>query len=86
MSNLVTTNIRLPREMIKALKIRAAEEGKNMSFLIREAVEEYLSEKIELTPSDYDEDPFAEIMGLVASGTKDGSVAHDRYLYGQQTS
>lgn len=80
----VTTNIRISKEMHKRLKLKAVEDNKSVSQLIREAIQGYFFEQKELQKGDYRSDSFINIIGMARSGIKDGSVAHDRYLYGKQ--
>jgi plasmid stability protein len=82
MSETVATNIRLPEEMLKALKYRAIEERKSMNQLVREAVETFLTAGP--GPESPEKDPMEEIIGIGRSGIKDGSSKHDRYLYGKK--
>ena len=42
---LVTTNIRMPKGYIKALKQEALQKEKSVSFLLRELVKEHLGER-----------------------------------------
>jgi predicted DNA-binding protein len=82
MSTTTATNIRLPEDLLKALKYRAIEEKKSMNQLIREAVEKYLGD---IAPSrGLDKDAFEEVIGIARSGIKDASSNHDRYLYGRR--
>jgi hypothetical protein len=83
MQDLVATNIRLPREKLKALKLKAVEEGKSVSQLIREAIELILPPQKTLTEEEFKNDPFFKIIGVCESGIKDGSVNHDKYIYGE---
>jgi len=81
MSARIATNIRVPEELLKALKHRAVEERKSLNQMICEAIEMALhgapkSERPE-------KDPFEEVIGIGRSGIKDGSSKHDRYLYGK---
>jgi predicted DNA-binding protein len=82
MSTNVATNIRLPGEVLKALKYKAIEEKKSINQLIREAIE--LSFITSAKPEKYAKDPFENIIGIAKSGIRDGSVKHDRYLYGKR--
>ena len=78
MQDLVATNIRLPREKLKALKFKAVEEGKSVSQLIREAVELIIPTQKTLTEEEFRNDPFFDIIGMYASESdKKGSVNHD---------
>lgn len=83
MHNYVATNIRLYGETLKALKIKAVEEGKSVSQLVREAVEQILKSGVQkIDRKEFENDSFFKIIGLGKSGIKDGSINHDRYLYG----
>lgn len=82
MSTNIATNIRLPEEVLKALKYKAIEERKSVNRLILEAVE------ASLIPAALNEkpprDPFEDIIGIAKTGIMDGSEKHDRYLYGEK--
>ncbi|MEK6576926.1 MAG: CopG family transcriptional regulator [Nitrospirota bacterium] len=80
MSTPVATNIRLPEEVLKALKYKAIEEKKSVNQLIREAIE--MSLGVAAQPEKHIKDPFEDVIGITKSGIKDGSTKHDRYLYG----
>lgn len=82
MSSNIATNIRLPKEVLKALKYKAIEEKKSVNQLIREAIEKFLATAIK--PERHTKDPFEDIIGIVKSGIKDGSKRHDSYLYGKK--
>jgi hypothetical protein len=79
MSTIVATNLRLPEELLKALKYKAIEEKTSVNQLIREAVE--LSLAAAAQPKSRGKDPFENIIGIAKSGIKDGSTKHDHYLY-----
>jgi hypothetical protein len=78
-----TTNVRLPHEDWRALKIRAAREEKSVGQLVREAIEMLLGRRP--APGDADRvgeaDPVYGLVGLVESGVRDGSERHDDVLY-----
>ena len=82
MSARIATNIRVPEELLKALKHRAVEERKSLNQMICEAIEMalYTAPKSERP----EKDAFEEVIGIGRSGIKDGSSNHDRYLYGKQ--
>jgi len=82
MASTVATNIRLPEEVLKALKYRAIEEKKSVNQLIREAIELSLGAETQIERQG--RDAFDEIIGIAKSGTKDASTKHDRYLYGKK--
>lgn len=83
MSLNVATNIRLPEDVLKALKYMAIEEKKSVNQLIREAIEKFLLATIQ--PERHKKgDSFEDIIGIAKSGIKDGSVKHDLYLYGKK--
>ncbi len=73
------TNIRLPEDLLKALRYRAIEEKKSMNQLIREAIEMALATVPR--PEDRKKDSFEDVIGIANSGIKDASSKHDRYLY-----
>ena len=91
MTEYVTTNIRLPKEMHRALKQRALDEEKSLAQIIRESVVQYLAsptgertdEQEALRRAEFEADPLWLIGtdGTVADVT-DGSINHDYYLYG----
>jgi len=79
MPSTVATNIRLPAELLKALKHRAVEERKSVNQMIREAIEISLNSAQKTKGPE--KDTFEEIIGIGRSGIKDGSSKHDQYLY-----
>ncbi len=78
MQSSISTNIRLPKEVWKAIKIRAAEEGRSMKDLILEGIEKVLQP--EQAKINEPKNPLTQFLGKVESSAPDGSVAHDRYL------
>ena len=82
MPTMTATNIRLPEDLLKALKYKAIEEKKSMNQLIREAIEMALGLAHRSAVSD--KDAFEEVIGIAQSGIKDASSKHDRYLYGRK--
>ena len=82
MPSTVATNIRLPEELLKALKHRAVEERKSVNQMIREAIERSLDSPPKA--GGVEKDVFEEVIGIGRSGGKDGSSRHDQYLYGSR--
>jgi plasmid stability protein len=82
MSVTVATNIRLPEDLLKALKYRAIEEKKSVNQLIREAIEMSLAAAPQT--KERQRDPLEDVIGIARSGIKDASSKHDRYLYGRK--
>lgn len=80
----VATNIRLPRETLEELKIRAVRGHKSLAQMVREAVEQTygLSKPKPKSLKEFHKDPIFSIIGICASGIKDGAVHHDRDIYG----
>jgi len=78
MPGTIATNIRLPKDLLKALKYRAIEEKKSMNQLIREAIE--MSLAIAPQSEEREKDSFENVIGIAKSGIKDASSKHDRYL------
>ena len=87
----VTTNVRLPKEMHRALKWRAVEENTSVAALIRESIARYLVEEQTTTVPSEDElasDPIFQLGSLTAESEvirgdrpTDGAVHHDRNIY-----
>src|SRR4030067_3437838 len=84
MSATIATNIRLPEDLLKALKYRAIEEKKSMNQIIREAIEMSLAAPPQA--EEREKDPFEEVIGIARSAIKDVSSKHQRYPYGRQRS
>jgi hypothetical protein len=76
----IATNLRLPEELLKALKYRAIEEKKSVNQIICEAIEQSLA--VTPQPEKVEIDPLEGVIGIARSGIKDASSKHDRYLYG----
>ena len=88
---IITTNIRLPEEQWKALKIRAVHAGSSVSELLRRAVAQILLGSAAVvknvasatkTKRLKKQDPFFGVIGLGKGGPSDDSTHHDTYLYG----
>ncbi|MFH0802124.1 MAG: ribbon-helix-helix domain-containing protein [bacterium] len=81
----VATNIRLPEEIHKMLRLRALQEGKSVSQLMREAAEHLLQGAFnkDLPEKEYRKDSFFKLAGFYADGVRDGSANHDHMLYGE---
>ena len=91
MTEYVTTNIRLPKDVYRQIKLRALEEEKSLAEIIRESVAQYLAgpQVVELrseggaTVDDWENDPLWLIgTDATIADVTDGSVNHDLYLYG----
>lgn len=81
----VSTNIRLQENVLKELKIKAAKENKSLAQLIRESVDYILGrEKKDLTNAQFKKDSLWNIVGMFENDISDGSVNHDRDLYGEK--
>lgn len=83
MSEYVTTNIRLPRDTLRSLKLLAVEEEKSVSQLIRECVNSRLGPSGR-SGDEFEADPFFEAGPLGPGGKKRGSEDHDKLLYGSR--
>jgi hypothetical protein len=91
MTEYVTTNIRLPKDLYREIKHRALEEEKSLAQIIRESVMQYLAapevaesrtEEAEAA-DDWENDPLWLIgTDPVMADVTDASVNHDLYLYG----
>ena len=79
MSEYKVTNVRLPAETLRELRLRAAENGKSIAHLVRESIASYLENRSR--PAEKDDDPFFSLGASGHSGLGDGSTTHDRHLY-----
>ena len=91
MTEYVTTNIRLPKDLYRQAKRRALDEEKSLAQIVRESIVEYLAEPqasgpeslAEDTSPDWENDPLWLIgTDPVMADVTDASVNHDLYLYG----
>ena len=83
MGSFVTTNVRLPKDLLAKLKFKAVGESKSVAQLVREAIQAYLSPP-EIKNIDYDSDPFNDLIGIAESDIRDGAANHDYYLYSRE--
>ncbi|MCL5985792.1 MAG: ribbon-helix-helix domain-containing protein [Actinobacteria bacterium] len=74
-------NLHLTDLQYRELKDKAHENNISMSWLVREAVDEYLTSKKRGYDFDPWEDPFTKAIGSMDTGDTDLSVNHDKYLY-----
>ena len=84
MTEYITTNIRLPVQLHRELKRRAAEENKSMAQVLREAAMQYIASDKPSRHEDVEDDDPLWLIGTdpVDLGVTDASVNHDLYLYG----
>ncbi len=85
MRDYVSTNIRLPSALHRALKHRAVAEGRSLADVVRESVETYLVGEARSPADDSDDwgdDPLAILWrNPVEADVNDGALLHDRYIY-----
>ena len=88
MQRTISTNIHLPEEVWRAVKIRAAEQGRSMKDLILEGRKGVLARSSPDTKESSAENASSSFkklclrfLGTAESGVTDGSVEHDRYIY-----
>ena len=91
MTEYVTTNIRLSKDLYRQAKRRALDEEKSLAQIVRESIAEYLAEPQISDPEslaedaslDWENDPLWLIgTDPVMADVTDASVNHDLYLYG----
>ena len=80
----IATNIRLPRKTLQELKIKAVHQHKSLAQMVRDAVEQVYGVPKPKTKSlkEFHKDPLFSIIGICSTGIKDGSIHHDREIYG----
>jgi len=81
MSQMVRTQIYLPRDMYDKLRQRSQREGIAMAEQIRLALGVYLADATASEGMLRPDDPLWELVGL-GEGPADASREHDRYIYG----
>ncbi len=70
-------------EAYRRLRLKAAEQRKSLSQLIREAVDvAYGAPGRRTTRREARHDPFVRIIGVCRTGVRDGALHHDRDIYG----
>lgn len=77
----ISTNIHIPEDLWRAIKIRAAEEGTSMKQLILEGISIVLKKRPARASSGSGRDLLLKFSGKAKSKVRDGSSAHDRYIY-----
>ena len=82
---MIRTQVYLTEEQRRQIQRLAEDQHKTMAQVIREAIEEYIVQAMEMEPSSEalgsSVDPLWEIIELGSSGISDGSVHHDRDIY-----
>lgn len=83
---LVTTNIRLPKNQLRALKQEALQKEKSVGFLLRELIRMHVQGSIQKTPKIKKGETFFDILKSIEKrgfkGPKDLAQNMDKYLYG----
>lgn len=80
MQSNVSTNIHIPTPLWKAIKIKAAEEGKTMRELILEGLKLILEGESLPSQKASGKSSLLKFAGTAAADPQDGSREHDRYL------
>lgn len=81
MQKVVSTNIHLPEELWKEVKIQAAKQGKTMREIIVDGICLVLGKKSPLKKSASAGKFLLSFSGKGISNITDGSVNHDHYIY-----
>jgi hypothetical protein len=84
MSTMIRTQIYLPRDVYEALQKRGAEQGMTMAEQIRQALKVYLRQDGVSGVILREDDPIWQLIGAFASDVDDGSINHDKYIYGEE--
>ncbi len=78
MTGLYRAQILLTRTQHRYLKGRSNREGSSVSAIVRELIRIEMESRRQAIK----DDPFWEIVGMVAGGDPDAGVEHDHYVYG----
>jgi hypothetical protein len=73
---MIRKQIYLEPKQNEHVKVLSAREGKTEAEIIRDALDNYL-----VTVSKVKEDPLTQLIGIVETGERNGSVMHDRDIY-----
>lgn len=83
---LVTTNIRLPKSQLRALKQEALQKEKSVGFLLRELIRTHIQGEIHRTDKIKGGETFFDVLAFIEKrgfkGPKDLAKNMDKYLYG----
>ncbi len=82
MSVLHRSQIYIPEDQIRLLKLEAKREKSNVSELVREAISRFLAERAK--EIDWDNDPLTKLIGKFTYDVTDASTNLDDYLYGKK--
>lgn len=82
MSNaLHRSQIYIPENQIRLLKLEAKKEKRTVSELVRDAINLFLAERAKEV--DWDNDPLTKMIGKIRVDVTDASTRIDEYLYGK---
>jgi len=76
---MIRTQVQFTQTQLNALRQRSSVTGRSVADLIREGVEMYLNQQIQLKESERKRRAI-DVVGRFASGRRDGSAEHDRHL------
>lgn len=82
MSVMHRSQIYIPEDQIRLLKLEAKKEKRNVSELVREAISRFLLERAK--EIDWDQDPLTKLIGKFTYDVTDASTNLDDYLYGKK--
>ena len=82
MVELCRVQVLLTPRQVQYLKERSERDGSSISAIARELVQA----EMEGQQQAIEDDPFWEIVGMVAGGDPDAGVEHDHYVYGTRSS
>lgn len=82
MSTLHRSQIYIPEDQIRLLKLEAKREKRNVSELVREAISLFLAKRAK--EIDWDKDPLTKMIGKFKCDVTDLSTSLDDYLYGKK--
>jgi hypothetical protein len=78
MTGLYRAQILLTPRQHQYLKGRSEREGNSVSAIVRELIQAEMESRRQAVK----DDPFWDIVGMVAGGDPDAGVEHDHYVYG----
>lgn len=77
----ISTNIILPEDIFRAVKIKAAKERKSMKQLVIEALSILLRQEHKNQSQQSATNMLLKFSGTIKTGRRDGSLFHDEIIY-----
>lgn len=81
MQKYISTNVQIPQDLWKEVKIKGAKEGKTMKALVLEGLNYVMGQNQCSKDQESAKELLLKYSGKETSPLTDGSVEHDKYIY-----